>query len=306
MENFNNFRIVLYTRDRHRICRLHADLPHGKGLDYIFFVLYERELEQFASASCLLSDGYHKLEVWGDLCRFFDLDLPSQVKHGIAPISYYSASIPRFVRRLILRIAQGVWARATNEETTVELSADRVARWPGLYGVGSGAVEVVMNDDTRAFLDEKLGEPGSNLCEKVEQIKPLRATAPAHSSRRASCACRRTGTASSSRCRACTAGSSITATSGRSGRFTREAAHAPHCALLGETVACECRAGGYFDVALSEFTLGFEILCGPSLGVQNESVLLLLPACSDVCSSQCRVRLVVGHPVAFPRRAVGS
>jgi hypothetical protein len=51
MDNFKNFRLVLYTRGKDRVCRLHANLPEGPGLTHLFLVLYEPELEQFASSS---------------------------------------------------------------------------------------------------------------------------------------------------------------------------------------------------------------------------------------------------------------
>jgi hypothetical protein len=172
MDGFTNFRLVFYCRGKDRVCRLHADLPEGPGLSYLFFVMYECELEQFASPSCLLSDGYHKLEVWGDSCRFFDLELPGQ-KHGVAPIRYYSATIPVFVRKLILRMARRVWARESEEETTIPLGPERVARWLRLYGLGKGTVDLTMTDETREFLEQKLSEPGSNLGERIEQLKTI-------------------------------------------------------------------------------------------------------------------------------------
>jgi hypothetical protein len=119
-----------------------------------------------------MSDGryrpYHKLDIWGDSCRFFDLELPSQ-RHGVASIRYYSATIPRFVRKLILRMARRLWARCgVDQENAILLNPDRVARWQRLYGLGKGNADVIMTDDTREFLEEKLSELGSNLGERLE------------------------------------------------------------------------------------------------------------------------------------------
>ena len=173
METFVNFRMSLYARDSHRVCRLHADLPKGDGLQYVSFVMYESELEQFASPVCALSDGCLRLDVWGDLCRFYDLQFPSEKKHGVAQVRYCTATIPLFVRKLMLRIARRAWAYRGEQETTVCLSQERVARWKRLYGVGSGNVRVVMSEETRAFLEVKLKEPSSNLGERLEQVKTI-------------------------------------------------------------------------------------------------------------------------------------
>jgi hypothetical protein len=48
-----------------------------------------------------------------------------------------------------------------------------VARWLRLYGLGKGAVDLTMTDDTRQFLDQKLSEPDSNLGDRLEQVKRI-------------------------------------------------------------------------------------------------------------------------------------
>jgi hypothetical protein len=107
METFVNFRMGLYARDSHRVCRLHADLPKGDGLQYVSFVMYERELEQFASPVCALSDGCLRLDVWGDLCHFYDLQIPSEKRHGLAQIRYCTATVPLFVTRAHVSCVDG-------------------------------------------------------------------------------------------------------------------------------------------------------------------------------------------------------
>jgi hypothetical protein len=185
MDGLSSLTLSAYA-DGRRMCRISAELKdlkdNERGLRSLSFVFTEQELEQFAAYEAALSDITHQLRIWGDSCLFFDFGLPVYGR-GVAEVPYYSATIPRFVRRILLRCARRLWTRASEggAEGRLVLDERRLRCWSGRYGTGTGQVVVAANEPTRDQLTRRLLEPATNLHLCIRQLKQIaRNTTCAH------------------------------------------------------------------------------------------------------------------------------
>src|SRR5690606_37389154 len=147
MNKLLNVHMTAYISGKDKIFRFHASLPERTGcMRSIYFVMDEHELKRWARGGfdLTISDGYHKLQCWGDSCLFYEAEFPSE-DHGIAHIRYARVNIPVFARKLMLRVANRLWKedekltidqRYTRREPTVSFSEERINRWLKLYGEG--------------------------------------------------------------------------------------------------------------------------------------------------------------------------
>lgn len=147
---------------------IHAERSDdGKpGKKSVWFVLYRNELEAIlrGDRDCA-TDGYHKLQVYGDSWFFYDQELPS-AETGEMKCPFWNLELPRTFMKAILRLARKTWgfmaqARAEPkndrrydrpENVTVHVSGEEYARVCRLYGQGKGIARLVLDDTSADFL----------------------------------------------------------------------------------------------------------------------------------------------------------
>jgi hypothetical protein len=128
------------------------------GVKYISFYWTHEEFAEFAESHFdkTFNDLRHKVNVCGDRCMFYDLDLPMNVT-GKIEVSYVSVRIPQFVRKVLNAWARKVIAKREDENEWVELniSPERAARWLRLYGEAKGIGKVrFTSPESRTFFAE--------------------------------------------------------------------------------------------------------------------------------------------------------
>lgn len=169
MKNLSNVRMTAYVSGKEKFFRFQASLPERHGcMRSIYFVMLEDELKRWTRGGfdLTISDGFHKLQCHGDTCVFYDLEFPNE-DQGVANIRYARVSIPTYVRKLMLRVANRLWKedeklsadqRYTRQEPTISFSKERIERWLKLYGEQTGSVEFNMSPETLAFMEKCLAE----------------------------------------------------------------------------------------------------------------------------------------------------
>lgn len=173
MEQLSNIKFSMWTDGKRHMCSITAKVPDKhQGLSYISFYMADAEFASICNYNnAMVSDIGHKLESYGDLLRFYDMEWPAE-KSGQMTVRFYSADFPVFARKMLLKIARRVWKYGPQDETRTVLDIDskRFARWNKLYSVGSGKVELVMDDVTKNYFEERLSEPGNDLRKQVDTL----------------------------------------------------------------------------------------------------------------------------------------
>lgn len=183
MNRFENVWVEFWRSDFRKIpmVTFRADSPkeETKGLNSIWFVL---TLEEWTTVlrgdHKAYSDGYHKLDVMGDLWTFFDFELPMQ-SAGVKEVRYLRAEMPRRARETLMLATAVGFRKYDNQEpskwgykkkVTLDL-APYVKEWSERYGQGKGSVYVECSEDAALRLSEVDGKGNFNdMFDRVKQI----------------------------------------------------------------------------------------------------------------------------------------
>lgn len=175
MHQLSNIKFSMWTDGRRQMCSIEAAIPdklQNNGLRYISFYMTAEEFESVCNyGPVMISDVGHKLECFGDGVMFFDMERPTDTC-GQGSFRYYNATFPVFIRKMLLRVARRVWKNGPQDETRTVLNIDpvRFVRWNKLYSCGSGRVELLQDDISRNYLEERLSENKTNLRENVDRL----------------------------------------------------------------------------------------------------------------------------------------
>lgn len=153
-------------------------------INYIYFVLNEKDLRTFETNSFndTIEDGFHRMNLCGDLATFFNFELP-RGKEGVLKIPFLTLEIPVFVRKMIVRMVRGTWKRlraaASNSgqpertpNVVIEFSQEQTERLLAKYGQGKGKVLVKSEKETLdKIADDMVKSPDFGSCyERLMQI----------------------------------------------------------------------------------------------------------------------------------------
>lgn len=153
---------------------LYADVP-GFEDERISIYIEDKEFRQIVkNGGGIVNDVSVIVKVAGDywhvLRHYTDFSQP----HGIAKCPFVNFKLPLFAAKIILKWAEHIWKTAPKEERiAVEIDQNRLERWCKLYGQGTGQVEVIIDDDSKEFLNTKLSEEKTNLNDMVERINTI-------------------------------------------------------------------------------------------------------------------------------------
>ena len=181
MNGFKTFSFEIWTDGRYDMCSIRADLAQeGKGLRYVWFVFDRRDFEAIvAGKTSTAADGFHKLDICGDLWTFFNLEMPRDTS-GTMSVPYYRAEIPRTFVKLLARVAGRVWTmqrkygteESRGDKVTLEFDAAYRARITRLYGQGKGLVDWQTLPETRERIDA-LAREDKGFAERLEQLETI-------------------------------------------------------------------------------------------------------------------------------------
>lgn len=165
MINFKSLRFEMYVDGKDRIFVIRGELSEQetRSLNYVWFVMYESELVRLTSCYASFQDGYHNLNVTGDSCLFYDMEVPSQTR-GEMCLPFLNASIPSTFRKILRRYARRVWAKQEKllsdgmdprdlKRHTLELTEEQRNRVCRLYGQGKGNLDIRANAETLAYME---------------------------------------------------------------------------------------------------------------------------------------------------------
>ena len=101
MQNLKSFRFEIWTDGKYDMCSIRANRDQAEtGLRWIWFVLDRRDFEAIvAGKATTAEDGYHKLNIWGDMWTFYDLEMPRDAS-GVMPGGQSFKTLPEFKRIL--------------------------------------------------------------------------------------------------------------------------------------------------------------------------------------------------------------
>lgn len=175
MNKLINFSFSAWRDGNRRACCIEADVPNSK-IHRISFYMGADEFRAFCKGTAeSFNDIQHNMRSYfGDHCTFYDMEFLTS-EHGVMQVPYVNVSIPRFVRKALLRWAERRWKEETHmERPVIKISQERAERWIRLYGQGTGKIEIKMDETTKNFLNEKLVEPDAeslqNMICRIESI----------------------------------------------------------------------------------------------------------------------------------------
>jgi len=170
-----SFRFEIWSDGSHDMCAIRAEMPESAGLTYLWFVMSREEFLGLTSGRMTAAvDCSHHVHALGDTWRFYDLDFPS-ADAGSFQVKYYNLTFPRFLQRMLVKVARKVWAykRATenSDKQLLEISPARMAKYVRLYGTGSGQVKLDATPETLAQVEKFSEDP--KFVERLEYLKRI-------------------------------------------------------------------------------------------------------------------------------------
>ena len=190
MKDFESFRLTICKNDRPdgAFFAIEANLPKGedppphKWMDgpsptrakrNVSFYLYLSEFVPLIKKQSFfsLADGYHKLEVSGDLWTFFDFEQPVG-NHGVREVPWINVRLPRRAARVLWRYARlKMRTMGPGQRETVEITQAQRDRLCARYGQGTGKVRVECAPVCEARFQIHLGDPEfRERMDRLEQI----------------------------------------------------------------------------------------------------------------------------------------
>lgn len=164
-----------------------------KGLRYVSFIMYEKELQEFAARQWnnTMEDGYHRLNISGDRVMFYNLELPNAWE-GEMTMPYLAVFWPDTARKALLKMVRNIWAKLKvnwNAEDSYEnyklprvrfsFTDEQAERLTTRYGHGTGKVDVQVHESVRERYAADLQD--GNFAERIERLMTIaRNTTNAH------------------------------------------------------------------------------------------------------------------------------
>lgn len=136
--------------------------PSETGMQSLSFYMSKTDFEDLmlGRQSAAVDCSTHLSIPYGGCFLFTTFDLPHNAR-GVARVPYVQICLPPDVRRILVRAVRMTMPRAQVDGPRLEIPIPRALRerWDRQYGQGKGRIEVVMEEDTRAYLAECLEQP---------------------------------------------------------------------------------------------------------------------------------------------------
>jgi hypothetical protein len=177
MKTLQNITLTVRKENNGNIfVHLRADTESEYGS--ISFLFDSKQWDEFGESHYQKEfiDLSHRLYVTGDLCMFYNFEIPSQTT-GTMSISYIQVNIPRFVRKVLRVYVRKVVENLEKdlygdfESKTIELDIERVFRWYRLYGVSKGSLKLIASEETKVQLEKDLET--ESFRNRFEQLKKI-------------------------------------------------------------------------------------------------------------------------------------
>jgi len=183
--NFSKLSFEFSIDDKTNKLYIRADLERKddeKGLRHISFFMYEDELKEFAKNQFdkTLNDIRHRMNICGDTITFYDFEFPSHRSSGTFEVPFLSLEIPRFVRKMILRIGRNIWSNLRknySEEnryktpTEFQFTEKQAEKLLSKYGQAKGSVDLQIQEEIAGRFEEDKKDPQfRNMFERLQCI----------------------------------------------------------------------------------------------------------------------------------------
>jgi hypothetical protein len=166
MFNYDKIKFSLSGETRH--VWIKAEVGHNTPFArYLSFLFLEDEWQKFQDSfySGSFTDICHRLEVNGDYCLYYDIEMPRN-NHGTMEVKYQKFYMPQQVRKIVyryLRYNLYVWQKycdsdRKDENVYLVLSPNRYRLLCKRYGQGKGVVKVKMSPETKERLVRHIRE----------------------------------------------------------------------------------------------------------------------------------------------------
>lgn len=146
-----------------------ADLPTSSPLSYIWFVFTLEEWKKATKGGLhIFNDGYHKMETFGEMWVFFDMEYPKS-QCGEKAVKYYTVNIPRRVQHILnigVHLALSMYDKQSEycqDRVKIDLSP-YISDWMATYGQGKGSVKIFAYDEVITRLNSFSGNVSFDRC----------------------------------------------------------------------------------------------------------------------------------------------
>jgi hypothetical protein len=181
---FTSMRMDMWVDGARNVCSFHIQRPEGvSGLRYVSFYMDEKELRELATGGMFtLVDGYHNLNVCGDVCTFFDMEMPYRVSCGDMKVPFLAMHLPKRFWEYLLRVSRFVWGEQRKAEESTDkdryyykgarfefdIPQTTLERFQSRFGQGRGKINLILSDKVRAKM--VANTEVQRLVEHVSQI----------------------------------------------------------------------------------------------------------------------------------------